>query len=133
MLGNAPAQASHNHRGLQKDRFTGKMGKRKAVDFLDPPSDRKKLKERPPKLATKTKGNTHKPFEEIDQLFEEVEAILNCTVGNKGPPSLRKSLQGSKTFLKKERMTKCQPPFWSIAERFHQQTITLLPPLTKAY
>ncbi|KAJ1105490.1 hypothetical protein NDU88_002896 [Pleurodeles waltl] len=66
--------------------FAGYMGKRKAVDPLDPISDRKKLKKRSLKLVTKIKESTHKPFEEIDQLFEEVEAILNCTVGINGAP-----------------------------------------------
>ncbi|KAJ1214518.1 hypothetical protein NDU88_002136 [Pleurodeles waltl] len=51
------------------------MGKRKAADPLDPLSDRKKQRKRTAKLVTKPK----KSLEEIDLLFEEVEAILNCS------------------------------------------------------
>ncbi|KAJ1207290.1 hypothetical protein NDU88_002681 [Pleurodeles waltl] len=72
--------------------FSGYMEKRKAVDPLDPLTDYKRQKKRSLKLVTKTKGSTHKPFEEMDQLFEEVEVILNCTAGNNGAPPLKNSL-----------------------------------------
>ncbi|KAJ1174982.1 hypothetical protein NDU88_000273 [Pleurodeles waltl] len=82
------------------------MGKRKPIDPLDPLSDRKKLKKQPLKLVTETKESTRKPFEEIDQLFEEVEAILNCTVGNNGasPPKNASAYPGRIQDFFKKRM-----------------------------
>ncbi|KAJ1098040.1 hypothetical protein NDU88_003156 [Pleurodeles waltl] len=56
------------------------MGKRKAADSLGPLTDSKKQRKRTAKPVTKPK----KTFEEIDQLFEEVEAILNCSPNHNG-------------------------------------------------
>ncbi|KAJ1139881.1 hypothetical protein NDU88_006244 [Pleurodeles waltl] len=53
------------------------MGKRKAVDPPAPLDDIKKQKKRPRKLANKISRGGPKPLDEIDLLFEEVEAILN--------------------------------------------------------
>ncbi|KAJ1117673.1 hypothetical protein NDU88_005870 [Pleurodeles waltl] len=64
------------------------MGKRKAADPLDPLSDRKKQRKRTAKPVSKPK----KPFEEIDLLFEEVEAILNCSSSHNGAPPAKNAL-----------------------------------------
>ncbi|KAJ1217862.1 hypothetical protein NDU88_005449 [Pleurodeles waltl] len=64
------------------------MGKRKAADPLDPLSDRKKQRKRTAKLVTKP----NKPFEEIDLLFEEVEAILNCSPNHNGASLAKNAL-----------------------------------------
>ncbi|KAJ1113685.1 hypothetical protein NDU88_001927 [Pleurodeles waltl] len=53
------------------------MGKRKAVDPPAPPDDIKKQKKRPRKPVNKIARGGPKPLDDIDLLFEEVEAILN--------------------------------------------------------
>ncbi|KAJ1179326.1 hypothetical protein NDU88_004560 [Pleurodeles waltl] len=53
-----------------------KMGKRKAVDAPTPLSGTKKLKKRSSNPATSVTYKGTNPLDDIDTLFEEVEAIL---------------------------------------------------------
>ncbi|KAJ1114364.1 hypothetical protein NDU88_002602 [Pleurodeles waltl] len=68
------------------------MGKRKAVDLPAPLNVIKKQKKRPRKQANKTIGCGPKALDEIDLLFEEVEAILNSKMVINGTLPPKKAL-----------------------------------------
>ncbi|KAJ1153661.1 hypothetical protein NDU88_006420 [Pleurodeles waltl] len=66
------------------------MGKRKAVGPPAPLEGIKKQKKRPRKTTIKPAQGESKSLDEIDQLFEEVEAILNSELGTHGLLPLKK-------------------------------------------
>ncbi|KAJ1089390.1 hypothetical protein NDU88_002541 [Pleurodeles waltl] len=68
------------------------MGKRKAVDPQAPLDDIKKQKKRPRKQTNKIVQGGPKSLDEIDLLFEEVEAILNSELGTHGTLLQKKPL-----------------------------------------
>ncbi|KAJ1202658.1 hypothetical protein NDU88_006455 [Pleurodeles waltl] len=72
--------------------ITESMGKRKAVDLLMPLNDTKKQKKHPRKLANKAIGCGPKSLDEMDLLFEEVEAILNSEMDINGALPPKKAL-----------------------------------------
>ncbi|KAJ1126043.1 hypothetical protein NDU88_004456 [Pleurodeles waltl] len=89
------------------------MGKRKAVD---PPAlldDIKKQKKRPRKLTNKSVHGGPKSLDEIDLLFEEVEAILNSELGTRATlPQRKPSLHPKRIqeFFKKKKKSQIVIP-----------------------
>ncbi|KAJ1201201.1 hypothetical protein NDU88_005015 [Pleurodeles waltl] len=86
------------------------MGKSKAVDLPESRLDCKKQKKRSIKPTSKPKSGGLKPFEEIDHLFEEVEAILNFTVGTKKVPAQPKRIQDFFCEKNKDTVLELNPP-----------------------